>query len=76
MSLQVGGVIFFQPASLQVQPHPTKRAVDGRDSAAFSGFFYTRTESCSWSFIYARPTAANANHYARQMNNSNIGDCK
>ena len=28
-------------------PRPTKRAVDGGDSAAFSGFFYTRTESRS-----------------------------
>jgi hypothetical protein len=35
--------------------------VDGGDSAAFSGFFYTRTESCSRSFIYSRPTATNAN---------------
>ena len=33
----------------------TKRALDGWDSAAFSGFFYTRTESCSQSFIHARP---------------------
>ena len=32
--------------------------MDGGDSAAFSGFFYTRTESCSWSFIYAHPTVA------------------
>ena len=39
-------------------------AVDGGDSAAFSGFFYTRTESCFWSFIYARPTATNANRWA------------
>ena len=47
-----------------VQKRPTKRAVDGGDSAAFSGFFYTRTESWSWSFIYARPTATNANRWA------------
>ena len=43
---------------------PTKRAVDGGDSAAFSGFIYTRTESWSWSFIYARPTATNASRWA------------
>ncbi len=49
--------------SLQVQPRLTKRAVDGGDSAAFSGFFYTQTESCSWSFIHARPTATNANRW-------------
>ncbi len=46
------------------QQRPTKRALDGWDSAAFSGFFYTRTESCSWSFIYARPPASNANRWA------------
>jgi len=40
---------------------PTKRALDGWDSAAFSGFFYTQAESCSWSFIHARPPASNAN---------------
>jgi len=40
---------------------PTKRALDGWDSAPFSGFFYTRTESCFRSFIYARPPASNAN---------------
>ena len=39
----------------------TKRAVDGGDSAAFSGFIYTRTESWFWSFISPRPTATNAN---------------
>ena len=38
--------------------------MDGGDSAAFSGFFYTRTESSSWSFIYTRPTATNANRWA------------
>ena len=48
------------------QQRPTKRALDGWDSAAFSGFFYTRTESCSWSFIYARPPASNANRWAFQ----------
>ena len=31
--------------------HPLTLPLDGGDSAAFSGFFYTRTESCSWSFI-------------------------
>ena len=38
----------------------TQRALDGWDSAPFSGFIYTRTESCSRSFIYARPPASNA----------------
>jgi len=33
-----------------------------QDSAPFSGFFYTQAESCSQSFIYARPKSANANH--------------
>jgi hypothetical protein len=40
-------------------------AVDGGDSAAFSGFIYTRTESWSWSFIYARPSAGNASRYSK-----------
>ena len=43
---------------------PTQRALDGWDSAPFSGFFYTRTESCSRSFIHARPPASNANRWA------------
>jgi len=43
---------------------PTKRALDGWDSAAFSGIFYAQTESCSWSFIHARPPASNANRWA------------
>ena len=34
----------------------TKRALDGWDSAEFSGFFYTQTESCSQSFIVRPPT--------------------
>jgi hypothetical protein len=42
----------------------TKRVADGGDSAAFSGFFYTQAESCSRSFIHARPTAANAHRWA------------
>ena len=45
------------------QQRPTKRALDGWDSAAFSGFFYTRTESCSRSFVHARPPASNANRW-------------
>jgi len=32
-------------------------------SAAFSGFIYTRTESCSRNFIYTRPPASNANRW-------------
>jgi hypothetical protein len=51
--------------SFYVNRHLTKRAADGGDSAAFSGFFHAQAESCSWSFIYARPTAANANRYAK-----------
>jgi len=43
------------------QRRPTKRALDGWDSAPSSGFFYTRTESRSRSFIYALPPASNAN---------------
>ena len=50
---------------------PTKRALDGWDSAPFSGFIYTRTESCSRSFIHARPPASNASRWApaRQLRN-------
>jgi hypothetical protein len=48
---------------LKAKSRLTKRAADGGDSAAFSGFFYTRTESWSWSFIYTRPTATYANRW-------------
>jgi hypothetical protein len=48
------------------QRRPTQRAADGGDSAAFSGFFHAQAESCSRSFISARPTAANANRWAAQ----------
>ncbi|MFN8382861.1 MAG: hypothetical protein U0V02_13010 [Anaerolineales bacterium] len=50
-----------QKRVFQIKSVPTKRALDGWDSAAFSGFIYTRTESCSQSFIYTRPPASNAN---------------
>lgn len=43
--------------------------MDGGDSAAFLSIFYARTESCSWSFIYTRPTATNANRWAAMVNN-------
>jgi hypothetical protein len=43
---------------------PTKRALDGWDSAAFSGFIYTQAESCSQSFIHIRPPASNAGRWA------------
>jgi len=33
---------------------PTKRALDGWESAPFSGFIYTQAESCSRSFVHAR----------------------
>jgi hypothetical protein len=42
----------------------TMRALDGWDSAPSSSFIYTRTESCSRSFIHARPPASNANRWA------------
>ena len=35
----VGGVVFFQQASLQVLPHLTKRAPDVGESARFTGVF-------------------------------------
>ncbi len=54
---------------------PTKRALDGWDSAAFSGFIYTRTESCSQSFIHARPPASNANRWAAKSK-SGLGKFK
>jgi hypothetical protein len=34
---------------------PTPRALDGWDSVAFSSFINAQTESCSQSFIHARP---------------------
>jgi hypothetical protein len=46
---------------IHLKPHPTKRALDGWDSAPFSGFIYTQAESCSRSFVHARPPASNAN---------------
>jgi hypothetical protein len=52
---------------LTAKSRRTKRAVDGGDSAAFSGFIYTRTESWSWSFICARPTATNANRWLAKV---------
>ena len=42
----------------------TKRALDGWDSAAFTGIFYAQAESCSRSFIHVRPPASNANRWA------------
>ena len=33
-------------------------------SAAFSSIFHAQTESCSRSFIHARPPASNANRWA------------
>jgi MFS-type transporter involved in bile tolerance (Atg22 family) len=45
----------------------TKHALDGWDSAAFSGIFLARTESCSRSFIHARPPASNANRWATRL---------
>jgi hypothetical protein len=54
--------------------NPTKRAADGGDSAAFSGFFYAPAESCSRSFVHAHPTAANANRWAAHRS-VRLGDC-
>ena len=42
----------------------TQRALDGWDSAALLSFIYTQAESCSRSFVHARPLAANANRWA------------
>ena len=35
----IGGGVFFQPMSLQVQPHLTKRAPDAGDSGAIPSLF-------------------------------------
>jgi len=48
----------------QAKGKPTKRALDGWDSAPFLSFIYTQAESCSRSFIHVRPPAGNANRWA------------
>ena len=63
---------FSVTESCTKQKRPTKRALDGWDSAAFSGFSYTQAESCSRSFIHARPPASNANRWATQEQNAKL----
>jgi hypothetical protein len=48
---------------------PTQRALDGWDSAAFLGFIYAQAESCSRSFVHARPPASNAHRWALNEEN-------
>jgi hypothetical protein len=55
------GESILKGSVLSCQNSPTKRALDGWDSAAFSGFIYTQAESCSRSFVHTRPPASNAN---------------
>jgi len=40
-------MVIFKQIRLMVKPHPTKRALDGWDSAPFSSFIYAQAESCS-----------------------------
>jgi hypothetical protein len=49
-----------QPAPGGSRLHANTRLVG---VCAFSGFIYTRTESCSRSFVYARPPASNASRW-------------
>jgi len=56
-------MITFTGKALHQQRRPTKRALDGWDSAAFSSIFHAQTESCSRSFVHARPPASNANRW-------------
>jgi hypothetical protein len=58
------GYRFSHNKSCTTARQPTKRALDGWDSAAFSGFIYAQAESCSRSFVHARPPASNANRWA------------
>ena len=58
--------------SLKAKSHLTKRALDGWDSAPLSGFIYTQAESCSRSFVHARPPASNANRWATQEQNAKL----
>jgi len=59
----------FQPASLQVQPHLTKRAPDAGDSAAFSSIFLRLSIFPVGRRSAARPSAGNANRWATQVQN-------
>jgi hypothetical protein len=58
---QVGGVVFFQPVSLQVQPHPTKRAPDAGDSGAIPSLFLRLSIFPVGQRSAAHPSAGNAN---------------
>jgi len=46
----VGGGVFFQQVSLQVQPHLTKRAPDVWESARFTSIFLASSFFCSQTF--------------------------
>jgi len=54
-------VSFFQLASLQVQPHLTKRAPDAGDSAAISGSFLRLIIFPVGRLRRPHPSAGNAN---------------
>ena len=54
-------VSFFQPVSLQVLPHLTKRAPDLWESARFTSIFLASGFSYISKRISARPKSANAN---------------
>jgi len=61
----IAASLAFKPSCAQ-QRFPEEHrdnALEGWDSAAFSSVIYTRTESCSQSFIYARPLAGNASRW-------------
>jgi len=60
---QVGGVVFFQPVSLQVQPHPTKRAPDAGDSGAIPSLFLRLSIFPVGQRSAAHPSAGNANRW-------------
>jgi hypothetical protein len=56
----------------QNESRPTKRALDGWDSAAFSSIFLASGLYCSQAFVHARPPASNANRWAVRDNGSNF----
>jgi len=43
----------FSQRVLHNKKRPTKRALDGWDSAPFLGFIFAQAESCSRSFVHA-----------------------
>jgi hypothetical protein len=58
---QVGGVVFFSQRVLRRRAAEQSVQRTGGSLRDFQAVFYTQTESCSRSFIHARPPAANAN---------------